>query len=155
MDLLLTPYNIGNCRIENRVVMTAASLCRAQEGCVSRELLRFYEERARGGVGLIIAGGAGIVPEQSNPKELQIWNDRFCPGLRKLTETIHKYKSRIFLQLLHPGAYVFPAQSETLPPMAPSSYQSGLTRQTTHAMNEADISRTIRQFAAAAERAKR
>ena len=62
MDQTLTPFRIGQCTIKNRFVMTAANLGWCTDGCVTDQVVRFYEARASGGVGLIIVGAAGVDP---------------------------------------------------------------------------------------------
>ena len=62
MKHLLSPVSIGNCTLQNRIVLTAASLCRSPNGMVTPELIDFYAARAKGGVGLLMVGAAGVDP---------------------------------------------------------------------------------------------
>ena len=56
-DMLFSPMNIGTVRIKNRIVMTAAEFSLGEpSGKVTPRLSDYYEERAKGGVGLIIPG---------------------------------------------------------------------------------------------------
>ena len=56
-DLLLSPGKIGTMELRNRVVMTAAEMSLGQpNGCPTEKLMDYCEERAKGGVGLIIPG---------------------------------------------------------------------------------------------------
>ena len=66
MRLALTPCFIGKCEIKNRFVMTAANLGWCEDGFVTEKVVNFYRERARGQVGLIIAGAAGVDPVRVN-----------------------------------------------------------------------------------------
>ena len=68
---LLTPIQIGSCQLKNRFVMTAACLCRCTDGFVTEDTIDFYQARARGGVGLVIAGAAG---DRSHPPQPS-WHD--------------------------------------------------------------------------------
>ena len=53
--LLSSPGTIGYLTIKNRVAMTAASACLTEpDGTMTEAMLRYYERRAQGGVGLII-----------------------------------------------------------------------------------------------------
>ena len=53
--MLLSPMKIGNLEIKNRTVMTAAEFSMGQaNGKPTEKLMDYYEERAKGGVGLII-----------------------------------------------------------------------------------------------------
>lgn len=152
---LLSPASIGGCQLNNRIVMTAASLCRCTDGFVSEDTIDFYQARARGGVGLIMAGAAGVDPtRRSRAGMMQACADAYLPGLTKLTQRVHQEGGKIFLQLLHPGAYANPAEYGEAPPLAPSSYFCGLTRVQTQEMTPAQIAEIVGYFAQAAVRAQ-
>ena len=56
-DLLLSPMKIGSMTVKNRTVMTAAEFSLGQtNGKPTETLMDYYEERAKGGVGMIIPG---------------------------------------------------------------------------------------------------
>lgn len=56
-DVLFSPMNIGTMTVKNRIVMTAAEFSLGQaSGKPTQRLMDYYEERAKGGVGLIIPG---------------------------------------------------------------------------------------------------
>ena len=105
---LWEPLSIGNMELRNRIVMPAMHLDDADMGQVNPQLLEFYATRARGGVGLIIAGGVGIdhAGEGGNTM-ISIRDDSFIPGLQSLTERIHDEGAKICAQLYHAGAYAF------------------------------------------------
>jgi 2,4-dienoyl-CoA reductase-like NADH-dependent reductase (Old Yellow Enzyme family)/thioredoxin reductase len=77
----------------------------AAGGGVNDDAIAFYEARAKGGVGLIISGlcrvldGAGA----SEPNQLAARSSADLQGLERLMDTVHKYGTRMFLQLHHPG----------------------------------------------------
>ena len=55
--MLLSPMNIGSMTVKNRTVMTAAEMSLGQtNGCPTEKMMAYYEERAKGGIGLIIPG---------------------------------------------------------------------------------------------------
>ena len=102
---LFEPLKIGNIEIKNRVVMPAMALNYTPQGFVTDKFINFYEERAKGGVGVIIVGGAGVEPRGAGPGMLAIDDDKYIPELKRLTEKVHSYGSKIFVQLYHGGAY--------------------------------------------------
>lgn len=56
-EKLLSPIKIGTMELKNRTVMTAAEVSLGQtNGCPTEKLMDYYEERAKGGVALIIPG---------------------------------------------------------------------------------------------------
>lgn len=102
---LLEPTRIGSVEIRNRLVMAPMSLNLCRDGFVTDRMIRFFEERARGGVGLIVIGD-GIVesPVGNNVKESTVVDDdRYIPMLRKLTDAVKARGARIALQLSHSG----------------------------------------------------
>ena len=98
---------IGNITLKNRLVMSPMGTNLAEmDGSPSEDMIAFYEARAIGGAGLIIPEiarvndlhGAGMM------RQLSVSKDRHIEGLAKLAETIHKYGTKIFIQLLIPDA---------------------------------------------------
>lgn len=103
---LFEPGQIGTIETRNRIVMPAmATGTSTEEGFVTQRTIDYYEERAKGGAGLIIVeftcvdfplGKGGL-------RQLSIDADRFLPGLKDLAKTIQKHGARAALQLHHAG----------------------------------------------------
>lgn len=54
-DKLFTPMKIGTCEIKNRIVMSPMLMGFGQiDGKPTEKMMDYYEERAKGGTGLII-----------------------------------------------------------------------------------------------------
>lgn len=105
-EILNSPIDIGRVTLKNRVAMTAMGTnLAAPEGGVSDDIIAFYEERAKGGIGLIISEitrvmdghGAGM------PNQLALRKPSDAVGMERLMNVIHKYDTKIFVQLQHPG----------------------------------------------------
>ncbi|MCI8576542.1 MAG: FAD-dependent oxidoreductase [Lachnospiraceae bacterium] len=156
MKLALSPGFIGTCRIRNRFVMPAANLGWCTDGFVSEKVVSFYQKRARGGTGLIIAGAAGVDPVRINRAGMmQICDDRFIPAMERLVRAVHKEDGKIFLQLMHAGAYAGQEEHGGLPAVAPSRYFCNFTRETTEELTKAGISQIISWFRDGAVRAQK
>lgn len=154
MERILSPCFIGKCELKNRFVMTAANLGWCQDGYVTEEVIAFYRERAKGKVGLIIAGAAGVDPVLVNRVGMmQIYDDCFIPPMKRLTEEIHKEGSKIFLQLMHAGAYARQAEHDHKTAVAPSEYLCRFTGETTKKLEKEEINQIILYFKKAAARA--
>lgn len=96
---------IGSMELKNRLVMAPISLNFTREGFLTNRMVRFYEERAKGGVGLITIGD-GIVdsPVGNNVIEsIYIDDDKYISALKELTDVIHQHGSKVALQLSHGG----------------------------------------------------
>ncbi len=113
---VFTPAKIGNVEIANRLVRSATYTCRATvTGFVTDDLVRVYEDLARGGVGLTITGMSYIREDgRQLPKMLGSYSDEHIEGLTRLAGAYHDMAnetgnhSKIFLQLGHAGRQVFP-----------------------------------------------
>ncbi|MFQ5352151.1 MAG: FAD-dependent oxidoreductase [Candidatus Binatia bacterium] len=103
---LLSPGRIGSLGLRNRIVMSpmGSNLAR-KDGSLGERIIRYYEERARGGVGLIIVGvGAVAYPAGAcNPNQVAVSDDCFIPGLSELTRRVHAHGAKIAIQLQHAG----------------------------------------------------
>ena len=103
---LFSPCKIGSCELKNRYVMEPmgpAGLADAS-GAFNDKAIEFYTERARGGVGLIIAGMCYV----ENEVEWHAAGTMPCPTISpalfkrtaiQLTERVHAYGAKIFIQL--------------------------------------------------------
>mgnify|MGYP000329742669 CR=1 FL=1 len=61
LEKLLAPGRIGSMELDNRLVFAPiAARGAGPEGTLSPALARFYEERAKGGMGLVIMGATRI-----------------------------------------------------------------------------------------------
>lgn len=97
---------IGNLELKNRVVMPAMGCSFASEtGIASDEMIRYYQDRAKGGCALIITEITRVDDETGigTPCQLSVTKKENIPSLVRLAEAIHAYDSKIFVQLHHPG----------------------------------------------------
>jgi len=104
--LLASPSFIGNLKIKNRMVLAAmGSNFASDNGHTSEQLNAYYEERARGGVGLIILETSAITwpAGASMPNMIGFSKDEFIPDLRLLTKSIHQHGAKIAAQLNQSG----------------------------------------------------
>lgn len=155
MKKIFTPCKIGKLNIANRFVMTACNLGWCEGGYIGKDVVNFYANRAKGGVGLIIAGAAGVDPESVNTVGMmQAYDDRFIPGLSDLAAAVHDNNGKIMLQLMHAGAYARRDEHDGVQAVAPSSYKSMFTGEVTRELSIDEIIKIEDDFAQAALRAK-
>jgi len=103
---LFSKGKIGKLEIKNRIVMPAMGTNLASySGEASDVIIRYYEERAKGGCGLIITEITRIDNETGigTPNQLCAMDLKHIPRLEMLARSVHKYNTKIFLQLHHPG----------------------------------------------------
>ena len=152
---ILSPCTIHGMVLENRVVMPPMGTNLGnKDATVSEALLAYMGRRAQAGPGLIIAEIAAVHESGALINtELGIYDDRFIPGLKRLSDTIHAGGAKAAVQLHHGGRECFFLLNEgkALGPSAEPSLIYGVPpREMT-----LDDMRTIREsFAAAAVRAR-
>ncbi|HEY8805463.1 MAG TPA: 2,4-dienoyl-CoA reductase, partial [Clostridium sp.] len=108
---VFSPLKIKNMTIKNRIVMPPMGTNYAgQNGEINEEHIRYYEQRAKGGTGLIIVENVSVqFPLGSNgTTQLRIDIDSFMPSLYELTERLHKYGTCVVIQINHSGASAVP-----------------------------------------------
>jgi 2,4-dienoyl-CoA reductase-like NADH-dependent reductase (Old Yellow Enzyme family) len=160
MTALFSPGFIGAVEIPNRIVMPAMTTRLADaEGFVTDGTIAYFGARADGGTGLITVEMAS--PEKVGRHrfhELGIYDDRFVPGLTRLTDALHARGAKASIQLGHAGGHTrIDICGE--PPVAPSAvahYVFELRGETITPleMTQERIAGTTRAFVAAAERAQ-
>src|SRR5450756_914401 len=102
MGHLFEEVRIGSLVVKNRLMMPALNLRYCPNGEVSERIIRFYERRADGGVGLIVVGKC-LVEEPGYGDSLGIGHDMYITGLKQLTDTLHLHGTKVAPQLGHDG----------------------------------------------------
>lgn len=99
-DILFTPFQIGDVKIKNRIVETAVTgTSLIAKGEFHEPTRKFYLERAKGGVGLIISGAAMVKDIFGRDYDLDTCGDVFNGPIKSLMEEIHEYGAKFFLQI--------------------------------------------------------
>ena len=143
-ERLFSPGRIGTLELKNRLVYPPMGTNVCVGGEATDRFLAYHEARAKGGVGLDIVenanvdtvGGAGL------PFGLNIDDDKYIPGLRKLAQTIKKNGAKACLQIYHGSIWI---KGEQRPVMG-----AELPRE----LSVDDIQYIIQKFVAGARRAK-
>lgn len=106
MPGLFDPIDIKELRLKNRIVMPPMATGMATpEGEVTDRHIRHYTARARGGVGLIIIEHTYVLRNgKLSSGQLGLYDDKLIPGLRRLTDTMHKEGIPVAIQLTHAGS---------------------------------------------------
>jgi 2,4-dienoyl-CoA reductase-like NADH-dependent reductase (Old Yellow Enzyme family)/thioredoxin reductase len=128
---LFSPIKIKSLNLVNRAVMPPMGTNLGNpDGTVSEANLAYIKRRARGGAGLIITEITSVHPSGSAiPNELGAYDDRFIPGLKKISDAVHAAGSKVALQLHHAGreSLYLLQQGKAVAPSAIRSLVFGLT----------------------------
>jgi 2,4-dienoyl-CoA reductase-like NADH-dependent reductase (Old Yellow Enzyme family) len=100
--MLFEPFEFSGMKLKNRVVsVPVVSNLATEDGFVTDDLIERYRRIAAGGTGWIITEDVVVLSRRS-PYNLSIWDDKFIPGLKQLTDTIHEVEGvKIGIQLGH------------------------------------------------------
>lgn len=104
--MLFTPMKIGECEIKNRIVMAPMLMGFGDfDGKPTEKMMDYYEERAKGGAGLIITEITRVNDKTgaSAFAQLSVSSDKIIDPLREMADRIHKHGTKLFVQLHHPG----------------------------------------------------
>jgi 2,4-dienoyl-CoA reductase (NADPH2) len=151
---LFSPIRVNGMVLKNRIVMTAMHLGYTPQGEVTDQLVEFYAERARGGVGLIVVGGCPIDEFGGMVGMIALHHDRFIPGLQRLTATVKGSGAKIAAQLYQAGRYTHSAMIGGRKPFSASAVRSRLTGEIPRALELEEIPGVQDKFAEAAVRAQ-
>jgi 2,4-dienoyl-CoA reductase-like NADH-dependent reductase (Old Yellow Enzyme family)/thioredoxin reductase len=146
---LFSPINVGSIELKNRVVLapTDAGL-HGPNGEVTDRYIDFLVERAKGQVGLLITEFTSVWPEQ-RVITTSVWDDKFIPGLTRMSDAVKNAGSPIFMQIAVLGGKSY------VEPFAPSPIESELYEQVPREMSIDDIKAVIEAFVKGAERAQK
>jgi 2,4-dienoyl-CoA reductase-like NADH-dependent reductase (Old Yellow Enzyme family)/thioredoxin reductase len=153
---LFTPITLNKLVLPNRIYSTAHAEVYAETGGMPGErYIRYYEEKAKGGLGLAICGGSSPVSidvPQGSWKPVNLTTDRVIEPLSRLAEAMHRHGSKIMIQATHMGRRSAYAGDPWPHLVSPSGVREPVHRGNAKAIEIEDIHRIIGDFAAAAKR---
>ncbi|CAH6785338.1 2,4-dienoyl-CoA reductase [Vibrio chagasii] len=147
---LLEPLDLGFTQLRNRVLMGSmhTGLEEHKEGL--HKLAAFYEERAKGGVGLIVTGGfSPNLRGRLSPFSAEFSKVKHAKAHQVVTEAVHKHGGKIALQLLHAGRYAMHPFAQSA-----SGIKAPIAKFAPSEMSPRQIKKTINAFANSAELAQ-
>ncbi|MGA8595034.1 MAG: alkene reductase [Bryobacteraceae bacterium] len=160
---LLTPYQMGDLRLPNRVIMAPLTRMRANPDDHVPTILQaeYYAQRAS--AGLIIAEATAISPEGFGWADTPgLWSEEQIRGWSRVTDAVHAAGGRIIAQLWHTGAMSHPELRNGLQPVSASDVnplQVSVTRSgrtptvTPRPLTKREIQATVADFGLAARNA--
>jgi 2,4-dienoyl-CoA reductase-like NADH-dependent reductase (Old Yellow Enzyme family)/thioredoxin reductase len=153
---LFEPGRIGSLELKNRLVMPPmATNYASKDGSVTDRQIDYYEERAKGGAGLIIVEFSVVDSPigKGAMRQIVIDHDRFIPGLSKLAAAIKRHGAKAAIQIHHAGRQTS-SKITGHQPVGPSSIPGSEGEQPRELTLE-EIAALIIRFGEASERAKK
>lgn len=155
LDILWQPLRVGGVDLSNRIIVSAHMMAfgTSSDRLLGDRYIDYYEERARGGAGLLITGAQAVAPSGWKAPYFEAWHEEAGPRYRELADAVHRHGSKIFVQNFHSGVQNsgigdLDTVAETL---GPSGVQSPAINRIARAMERQDIEDVVEAFAAAAE----
>ena len=126
-----------------------------QNGEMSFLHINYYEQRAKGGTGLLIVENASVdSPQGSNgTTQLRIDLDNYIPRLFKLCESVHKHGACIAIQINHAGASAMSSRIG-MQPVSASDVPSKAGGEIPRPLEKEEILHIVKKYGAAAKRAQ-
>ena len=151
---LFEPGNIGKLTVKNRLVLPPMLMgYSTSDGYVTQRMKDYYEERARGGVGMVIVEAAGVRFEgKVYPFSVNCYDETHLPGLTDLANVIKKHGARAAIQLGDGGRNTR-GELTGAEPVAPSPIATH-KRDQPRVLTVADIKQFVNLFARSINLAK-
>lgn len=149
---LFSSYQIKGLDLKNRVVMPP--MCQysvtKKDGVANDWHHTHYVSRAIGGTGLIIVEMTDVEPDgRITDYDLGLWSDEQIAPLAKIVEDVHRYGSKIGIQIAHAGRKAEDAN----PPVAPSPIAFDEGWKTPRELTTEEVKGMVEKFRLSARRA--
>jgi len=153
---LLEPIKIGTVSLRNRIVIPPMeSRLSRPDGSVTRAMIDYYAERAKGGAGAIIVENTFVDDKESRSSlsSSGLYSDHLIAGKSELAEAIKANGAVALIQLGHGGRECHP-EATRRQPVAPSAVPCEIIGVVPREMTIDKIEEVQNAFAEAARRAK-
>jgi NADPH2 dehydrogenase len=151
MIRLDTALTQGKLRLKNRLVMPPMATAKAgEDGCVTDDILRYYDEKSdKGQIGLVIVEHSYVsLRGKASERQMSAAQDRAIPGLERLAELLRANGTKSALQLNHAGSAAISRQ------IGPSQVAHPTLQTIPLAMTCDQIAQAVEDFARAAGRVR-
>ena len=155
---LFTPLKVGSMTLKNRIIFGPHVTNHWPNYKADDDTAAYYEERAKGGVGMIIISSTSVDEDADYFHFSQggLWSDDIIPGLANIADKVHAHGAKLCIQMVHPGVHQNPDRDNLHRPTVSAS-QIPVTDKPWYipkALETHEILAIEDKFANAAERAK-
>ena len=141
--------------VKNRIVMAPMTTNWApDDGTISQKMIDYWEERAKGGVGLIIFEAVTI--DAAFPyiiRTVGLWDDNLIPSFKRFVDAMHAHGAKVAPQISHPGPESF-SWLKGVQPVGPSPVVCKTHGQVCRELTLEEIKTIVGQYGEAARRAR-
>lgn len=153
-DPLLQPFALRHLSLRNRIVTTSHEPAYTEDGMPKDRYRLYHEERAKGGVAMVMTAGSASVSRSSPPAfgNVLAYRDEVVPWMARLAEGCHAHGAAVMIQLTHLGRRTRWDKGDWLPVLAPGPDREPAHRAFPKVIEDWEIERIIRDYADACER---
>ncbi|MDR0817776.1 MAG: FAD-dependent oxidoreductase [Clostridiales Family XIII bacterium] len=156
-ERLLSPGKIGSLVIPNRLVVgPMVANMNPDRGFASEQFIRYHEEKAKGGWGLIITEDYRISEHSGGyPHIAGLYNEEQVISHKYFTDIIHQYDSKIFAQIYHAGRQANHNVNGGVQPVSCSPIPCPWNKEIPRELTTDEIKAVVSDFANASRNVKR
>lgn len=156
VEKIFTPYRIGNCEIPNRLVVPAMVANMCPDGTATEQYIKYHEEKAKGGWGLIITEDYRINEHAAGyPAVAALYDESQIPSHKNFTDIIHKYGTKVFCQIYHAGRQSNHSVNGGIQPVSSSPVPCPWNKEVPHELMVEEIKQLVKDFGRTALNAKK
>lgn len=156
---IFAPITLGKLALPNRIYSTGHAEVYAEAGGLpGARYIGYYEEKAKGGLGMAICGGSSPVSidvPQGSWRPVNLTTDLVIEPMARLAETVHRHGMKIMIQATHMGRRSAWAGEPFWHLVSPSGLREPVHRGNCKTIEIEDIHRIIGDFAKAAVRVQK
>lgn len=156
-ETLLSPYKIKNVELKNKLVVTAMVTNYCEEnGDLTERWIRYHEEKAKGGWGMIITEDYSFRPHGKGYIRIPgLYTDDQIAKNKEFTDRIHAYGTKVIAQIYHPGRQSNHYVNGGVQPVAPTAMPCPWLKEMPRELTVEEIKEFVSQYGDACARAEK
>lgn len=155
-EKIFTPFKIGTCEIPNRLVVPAMVANMCPDGLATKQYIKYHEEKAKGGWGLIITEDYMINANAAGyPAVAALFDESQIASHKEFTDTIHQYNTKVFCQIYHAGRQANHMVNGGMQPVSCSPVPCPWNKEIPHELTINEIKQLVKDFGNTALNAKK
>ncbi|MFM9845069.1 MAG: FAD-dependent oxidoreductase [Dongiaceae bacterium] len=153
-DPLLQPFRLKHLTLKNRIMSTAHEPNYHDNGMPGEQYRLYHVEKAKGGIAMTMTAGSAVVSPDSPAAfgNLLVYKDEIVAPMKRLADECHEHGCAVMIQITHLGRRTNWNKADWLPVLAPSPIREPAHRAVPKEIEDWDMERIIREYAAAAQR---
>jgi 2,4-dienoyl-CoA reductase-like NADH-dependent reductase (Old Yellow Enzyme family) len=150
---LFSEFRLGPLLLKNRIVFLPHYTALAEpDDSVGERYIAYFEERAKGGVGLIVTGGENANPATySWPQRVNAYDRANIPGFAEMARRVHSHGCALIGQISDDGLQANGVETLAwVPARGPSSARDPMVQVTAKALEPEELPEVVEWFARSA-----